>query len=199
MEPRARRTIADVDDPARKLIRQLQLAHAGELAAGYAYRGHWRSLDDSEARERIRRIEDEEWHHRRLVADMLRGLGAGPRPLREAVFWLIGRTLGALCHVCGVFLPMYGAGRLERRNIVEYEDAAVYALASGHPELVDCLLGMAEVEWEHEQYFRSVVAGHPLLRLLPLWPAPPPRERIRDGFGEERPAQQEPLVASQRG
>ncbi len=135
----ARRTIGFVVDPDKLLVAQLQLAHAGELAAGYAYRGHWRSVRDPEERERIHKIEDEEWHHRRLVAGILRDLGAKPRPVREAVFWTIGRTLGTLCHAAGWFLPMYAAGRLERRNIVEYEDAAVYARASGHPELLDCL------------------------------------------------------------
>ncbi len=186
--------------PKARLVAQLQLAHAGELAAGHAYRGHWRSLPEGEERERIRKIEDEEWHHRRLVARMLRDLGAGPRPLREAVFWLIGRTLGPLCQVAGWFLPMYGAGRLERRNIVEYEDAAVYARASGHPELIDCLLTMAEVEWDHEQYFRSKVEGHPLRRLFPLWPAPPPRARIREGFDEDgRSASRQPVPEAARG
>jgi len=100
----------------------------------------------------------------------------------------------------GWFLPRYGAGRLERRNIVECEDSAVYARASGHPELVDCLLTMAEVEWEHEQYFRSKVTGHPLLRLFPLWPAPPPRERIRGSFAEAgRAASREPVAEAVRG
>jgi hypothetical protein len=76
---------------------------------------------------------------------------------------------------------MYGAGRLERGNIVEYEVAARHAVACGHGEMVDCLLAMAEVEWEHEQYFRAKVAGHPLLRLFPLWPPPPPKSAIRAG------------------
>jgi hypothetical protein len=187
-------------DPARHLIAQLQLAHAGELAAGHAYRGHGRSLPEGEERERIRRIEDEEWHHRRLVARMLRDLGARPRPLREAVFWLIGRSLGPLCHVTGWFLPMYGAGRLERRNIIEYEDAAAYARASGHAELVDCLLTMAEVEREPEQFFRSKVTGPPLLWLFARWPAPPPRERIRQRFEEdERTASREQVAEAVRG
>src|SRR5258707_10549831 len=35
-------------------------------------------------RSRIHKIEDEEWHHRRLVAGILRDLGAKPRPVREA-------------------------------------------------------------------------------------------------------------------
>jgi demethoxyubiquinone hydroxylase (CLK1/Coq7/Cat5 family) len=199
MAARAEHTIGSVADPQARLVRQLQLAHAGELAAGYAYRGHWRSVRDPEERERIRKIEDEEWHHRRLVAAMLRDLGGRPRPLREAVFWTIGRTLGALCHVVGWFLPMYGAGRLERRNIVEYEDAAVYARASGHLELLDCLLTMAEVEWEHEQYFRARVAGHRLLRLFPLWSAPPPRERIRGNFASEARGEGGPLPEVVRG
>lgn len=41
---------------------------------------------------------------------------------------------------------MYGAGRLERGNIVEYEIAAKLAAECGHPEMIDCLLEMAEVE-----------------------------------------------------
>lgn len=187
-------------DPAARLIAQLQLAHAGELAAAHAYRGHGRSLPEGEERARIRKIEEEEWHHRRLVAQMLRDLGAGPRPLREAAFWPIGRTPGPLCHVSGWFLPMYGAGRLERRNIVEYEDAALYARASGHPELIDCLLTMAEVEWDHEQYSGGKVEGHPLRRLFPIWPAPPPRARIREPFEEEgREVSPEPVPEAVRG
>ena len=31
-----------------KLIETLQLAYSGELAAGYAYRGHWNSVSDAD-------------------------------------------------------------------------------------------------------------------------------------------------------
>jgi len=175
------------EDSRARLIAELQHAYSGELAAGHAYRGHWRSVRDAGERERIRTIEDEEWHHRRLVGEMLEGLGSGPRPLRELVFLLIGRTLGLLCHVVGWFLPMYGAGKLERRNVGEYEDAARYALGCGHPELVDCLLTMAEVEWEHEHYFRAKVEGHPWTRLFPLWPPLPAKEAIRGAGSPGRP------------
>ena len=113
---------------------------------------------------------------------MLNRIGAGPNRLREAIFFCIGRTLGALCHVSGRFLPMYGAGRLERGNIVEYEDAARYASQCDHHELIDCLLTMAEVEWEHELFFRSKVLGHPLLRMLKLWDPAPPKETIRGRY-----------------
>ena len=165
-----------------QLIHILQLAYSGERAAAYAYRGHWRSVSSPEEKERIRRIEDEEWHHRGLVGEMLRELGSSPASSREFRAVVIGRTLQALCHVSGWLLPMYGAGKLERRNIVEYENAARYAIGCGKSEFVDCLLTMAEVEWEHEQYFRAKVLSHRLGHLLPIWSAPPPKESIRRGF-----------------
>jgi demethoxyubiquinone hydroxylase (CLK1/Coq7/Cat5 family) len=169
-----------------RLIRQLQLAHAGEIAAAHAYRGHWRATADREERERIRAIEEEEWHHRAAVGEMLRGLGSGPRPAREAFFHAFGRVLGALCHLSGWLLPMYGAGWLEKRNVREYEDAAVYARDAGEPALVEPLLAMAETEWEHERYFRAKVLAHRWRRFLPVWAPPPPKESIRAPF--EKPA-----------
>src|SRR5829696_5533071 len=114
-------------DARRKLIRQLQGASSGELAAIHAYEGHWRSVSDPVQRERIRVIQSEERHHREIVQGLLRDLGAGPNRLREAIFWCIGNAIGIFCRVGGWFAPMYGAGKLERSNIVEYEDAAVYA------------------------------------------------------------------------
>jgi hypothetical protein len=113
---------------------------------------------------------------------MLSALGASPDPRREFRSVLIGRILQALCHVSGWLLPMYGAGKLERRNIVEYEDAARYAVGCGKVDFVDCLLTMAEVEWEHEQYFRAKVLSHPFGRRLPIWLAPPPKETIRSAY-----------------
>src|SRR3982751_6082174 len=107
-----------------RLVKILRLAYSGELAAAYAYRGHWRSVSDELTRTRIREIENEEWHHRRLVGEMLAQLGRKPGRIREVRAFLIGRTLGALCHVTGWLAPMYGAGKLERRNIKEYETAA---------------------------------------------------------------------------
>ena len=171
-----------------KLIAILQLAYSGELAAAYAYRGHWHSVSRLDERESIRAIEDDEWRHRKLVGEMLEGLGAQPSKAREVRAAIIGRTLGLLCHVTGWLLPMYGAGRLESRNIVEYETAARYARECGHADSIDCLLEMAEVEWDHEQYFRSRVLSHALGRRLRIWPHPPPKETIRLPFQQERPA-----------
>ena len=88
---------------------------------------------------------------------------------------------------------MYGAGKLESRNIREYETAARYARDCGSLDLIDCLLEMAEVEWDHEHYFRSCVLQHRLGRRLPIWPEPPPKESIRLSYETEKV---EPAVES---
>jgi rubrerythrin len=168
--------------PRERLVHVLRSAYSGELAAGHAYRGHWKSVRNPEERNRIRIIEAEEWHHRDLVRGLLEELGATPSQPRELLFWLIGHSIALLCRIGGWFIPMYGAGRLERWNIVEYENAAAFAVASGHERMLECLLAMAEVEWEHERYFRERVEGHRMLRVFRLWPAPPPKESIRAAY-----------------
>ena len=149
----------------QNLVRILQNAYSGELAAAFAYRGHWKSLNESPEKTNIKKIEAEEWHHRERVGRWLETLGAKPRRLREAVFWTIGRVLGVSCHLSGWFMPMYFAGRLENGNVVEYEDAAAFAKELEMTECVDDLLDMARVELEHEVFFREMVTGH---RLLPV-------------------------------
>ncbi len=166
----------------KRLINILQLAYSGERAAGYAYRGHWQSVSDPEERARIKIIEDEEWHHRELVGEMLASLNAGPRKRLEIRATLIGRSIGVLCRLSFWFVPMYGAGKLESGNIVEYETAARYARDCGKSDLIDCLLTMAEVEWEHERYFRELVLQSRWLRLFRIWPEPPAKEMIRTSF-----------------
>lgn len=147
------------------LVRILQNAYSGEIAAAFAYRGHWKSLKESREKEQIKKIEAEEWDHRRRVGEWLEKLGAKPRAAREKVFWTIGRVLGVTCHVSGWFMPMYFAGRLESQNSVEYEDAAKFAKQLQMNECVEDLLDMARVEVEHEVFFRELLTGH---RLLPV-------------------------------
>jgi rubrerythrin len=168
-----------------KLIALLQLAYSGELAAAYAYRGHWHSVRDRAERAAIENIEHEEWRHRQLVGDLLASLDARPNQRRETRAKIIGRTLQFLCHVTGWLAPMYGAGRLESRNVREYETAARYARDCGRTDMIDCLLEMAEVEWEHEFYFRARVQEHSFGRRLPEWPRPPAKEMIRVTFRQE--------------
>jgi rubrerythrin len=172
--------------PRARLIRQLQRAYSGELAAALAYAGHWRSLSNVADRSQIRRIEHEEWHHRRLVGEMLRNLGSRPQPLREVRACLIGSLLAVLCFVAGRYLPMYGAGKLESRNIGEYEDAAQHSVTCGRIDLAGCLLTMAEVEWDHEAYFRAQVESHSWRRWFPVWPPVGPKSAIRTRHSLDR-------------
>jgi demethoxyubiquinone hydroxylase (CLK1/Coq7/Cat5 family) len=155
----------DRDAHRHQLIHILQGAYSGELAAGFAYRGHWKSVKRADERAAIQKIEREEWVHRQRVGEMLECLDAAPRTLREAKLWVIGRVIGLSCHLIGRFLPMYFAGRLESGNVIEYEVAASHAGELGLKEFEADLLVMARVEKEHELFFLSVVTGH---RLLPI-------------------------------
>lgn len=154
-----------MSETARKnLIRILQNAHAGELAAAYAYRGHWKSVSNAEQKEQIKQIEAEEWHHRQCVLAWLEKLEAQPHKIREAIFGTIGRSLGLTCYVSGWFFPMYFAGRLESQNVQEYVEAASFAKELG---LADCekdMLEMSATEQIHEDFFKEIVQNHFLLR-----------------------------------
>lgn len=170
----------------------LQLAYSGELAAARAYLGHRHRLRDRTERAELATIIRDEVQHRHCLLDQLAELGAAPDPWRERKMDRVGRTISAFCRVGGWFFPMYGAGRLEAQNIREYEAAARLALVAGLRAFVGPFLEMAEVEWDHERYFRTKASSHVLWRLTPRWPAPPPRETIRASFeafaaSEERP------------
>ncbi len=153
-----------MNNPRQNLIRILQNAHAGELAAAYAYRGHWKSVRNAGVKTQIKEIEDEEWEHRKGVLAWLEKLEAKPRPLREAVFWTIGRTLGIGCYLSGWFFPMYFAGRLESQNVQEYVEAAHFAKELGMDDCVKELLEMSATEQRHEDFFKEIVQKHFLLR-----------------------------------
>jgi len=149
----------------QNLIIILQNAHAGELAAAYAYRGHWRSLRESAEKEHIKRIETEEWAHRAHVGRWLAELGAAPRRLREAFLGTLGRVLGLTCYVSGWFFPMYFAGRLESRNVQEYVTAAELAKELKMDDCAREMMEMSETEQAHEVFFRQTIAHHQLLPL----------------------------------
>jgi demethoxyubiquinone hydroxylase (CLK1/Coq7/Cat5 family) len=170
-----------------RLIELLQNAHAGELAAYHAYDGHMKSVRDAEEKAEILKIRDEEWVHRECVAVLLRELDAAPRPRRELMMKCIGLTIGLLCRIGGWLIPMHGAGKLESGNVMEYVVAARLARDAGLPAFIEPLLHMAEVEWDHEIYFRRKTVSHRLHVLLPMWTPPPPRETIRAEFLLQRP------------
>ncbi len=165
-----------------KLIHTLKNAYSGELGAINAYTGHRKSVNDPAEKQMIYRIEVEEIYHRERVGEILSALGEAPFVHQDTAMGWVGKTLGYLCSLSGWFAPMYGAGLLESRNIKEYEEAAQFALAAGHVEFLDDLLTMAEVEWEHEKFFREKCRSHFLYHWFPKWQTPPARETIREPF-----------------
>src|SRR5438876_1682310 len=144
-----------------KLIRVLQDAHAGELAAAYAYRAHWKSLRTRPAAQaEAKRIEGTEWHHRGLVFEMLVALGAPPRQGRELLMGSIGRFFGLLCSVSGFFGPMYAAGRLEAMNVDQYRTGREHASLLRLDAFASQLEAMRAEEDRHERFFGDQVRGH---------------------------------------
>jgi rubrerythrin len=156
-----------------ELVRLLQAAHSGELAAALAYRGHWKSLRDAEERSALREIEADEWSHRERVGRLLDELGGGPLRRKEVVAWLIGRTVGFLCHFTGWLMPMYMAGKVESSNVAEYLRAALQASTLGLDSFAIELQAMASKEADHERFFMLKVLSHPLTPLVQVvmpWP-----------------------------
>lgn len=160
------------------LVRILQDAHAGELAAAYAYQGHSRSLwRHPAARAEVERIEAAEWHHRRLVAALLVTLDARPRRRREWLMAATGRFFGGLCFLGGWFGPMYAAGRLEWMNVGQYEAAHDAAEQLGLVDAANELAAMTAEEERHERWFGDQCRDHwmlPLAARLFRWRPPEP-------------------------
>ena len=168
-----------------QLVFLLQLAYSGELAATRAYLGHRHSVRGSERAE-IGKIVRDEVRHRHCLLEMLGSLGAAPIDFRERKMERVGRAIALFCHFGGWFLPKNGAARLEAQNIKEYELAARLAHAAGLDHFIGPFLEMAEVEWDHENYFRRKAMQVWLWRLMPKWPIPGPRSQIRSSFEEFR-------------
>jgi len=150
----------------KRLINILQLAYSGERAAGYAYRGHWQSVSDPNEKARIKTIEDEEWHHRELVGEMLATLNAAPNKWREIRATIIGHTIGVICHLSFWFVAMYGAGKLESGNVCEYFVMMHYFHSLGIRDHDAILYEMGMKEKEHEAYFLDQIKDS---RLLPFF------------------------------
>ena len=94
----------------------------------------------------------------------------------------VGKAISLFCHLGGWFFPMYGAARLEAQNIREYELAARLAWGGEAPAMVEPLLEMAELEWDHELYFRTQAAKGFLWPFMPKWRLPSLRSDIRASF-----------------
>ena len=147
-------------DAREKLIELLQKAYSGELAAALAYNGHWKSLKDEKEIRIVQKIEYDEWLHRARIREMLFELNAEPLFLREKSFWLIGRSIGIICHFCGRFCAAFFAGILESKNVDEYGQASEYASELGLEEYFVEFIELQKTEAEHEFVLRELIKDH---------------------------------------
>ncbi|MEY2878448.1 MAG: hypothetical protein RLZZ15_828 [Verrucomicrobiota bacterium] len=141
------------------LVRLLQRAYSAERAAAFAYVGHAASLRDPVAKAAVKQIEDDEWEHRRHVLAIMRHHGVPVSRWFEAQYFLIGKLIGASCHVIGWFMPYFFAGKLESGNVCEYFVMMRYFRALGLREHDAVLYEMGMKEKEHEVYFLAQIAG----------------------------------------
>lgn len=159
-------------DAKTKLIELLQKAFSGELAAALAYNGHWKSLKNVAEIRIVKKIEEDEWRHREQVRLMLLKLNAEPLFLRDKVFYLIGRSIGIICHFCGEFCAAFFAGILERKNVDEYAQALELAKEIGLENYFDDFIEMRETEREHEIILREMIKDNwffPLFSFIFRW------------------------------
>jgi len=143
-----------------EVLRWLRRAHAGELGAALAYRGHARSVRDAGERARILRILGEELAHRAEAAALLTARGAtGDRQLARWVARL-GRIAGIACRCTGHWAPMLGAAIAEAINVGEYRRLGAAARAAGDGEALDFARRSQRLEAEHARWFAACAERH---------------------------------------
>lgn len=150
----------------RALVELLQRAYSAEKAAAFAYQGHASSLRNADEKREVRQIEADEWKHREEVLKIMRQYNVPVSRWYEGRFHIVGRVIGASCHVIGRFMPFYFAGRLESGNVCEYFRMLHRFHALGIRDHDDVLYEMGIKEKEHEVYFLERVKKH---RFLPFF------------------------------
>ncbi len=149
-----------------RLVRSLQTAYSAERAASFAYIGHAASLRNPEDVEAIRRIEQDEWDHRREVRAIMDAYQVPVSRWLEWKFWWIGRLIGLSCHLIGKFMPYFFAGKLESGNVCEYFVMMKEFRELGINRHDEALYEMGVREKEHEVYFLGMIKGASWLPLF---------------------------------
>lgn len=147
----------------KELVDLLQRAYSAEKAASFAYQGHAGSVKNPEAKKAIRKIEDDEWNHRKEVLAIMQQYDIPVSKYYEFRFHVIGKVISYSCYVIGWFMPYYFAGRLESGNVCEYFRMMHYFHSLGIKEHDKILYEMGIKEKEHEVYFLSQIKNDKLL------------------------------------
>src|SRR5688500_5142189 len=83
------------------LVRLLQRAYSAERAASFAYIRHAGAVRDPKAKTAIRRIEEDEWTHRRHVFAIMQQYGVPVSRYFETRYYIIGKLIAGSCYVIG--------------------------------------------------------------------------------------------------
>lgn len=144
------------DHPAT--LAWLRRAHAGELGAALAYRGHALSLRLPSERAAVLAILVEEIAHRREAAALLARCGGRPDLRLVRRIARVGRVAGIACRFTGHLLPMLGAALAEAINVWEYGEMA--RTAEDDVELVAFARRARATEREHARWFLGSCRRH---------------------------------------
>ena len=141
------------------LMSSLQLAYSAERAAAIAYVGHARSLRNESEREHVRSIERDEWDHRRHILAIMEEYRIPVSHWLEIKHFVIGKLIGAACHVIGRFMPYFFAGKLESGNVCQYFVMIQHFRSLGISKHDELLWEMGMKEKDHEVYFLQMVSN----------------------------------------
>ena len=144
-----------IEHPA--LIDSLRKAYSAERAACFAYIGHAGSLRNETEKLAIKRIEDDEWDHRRHVLEIMREYDIPVSKYYELKYYLIGKLIGYSCYLIGRFMPYFFAGKLESGNVCEYIVMIKHFHSLGIRKHDEILYEMGVREKEHEIHFLDVI------------------------------------------
>lgn len=148
------------------LTKLLQQAYSAEKAAAFAYIGHAKNVKTEAEEKAIKQIELDEWGHRQEVFEIMSEYDVPISKFYEFKYHVIGRTISALCHVIGRFMPFFFAGKLESGNVCEYFRMRQYFNSIGIFKHDHILYEMGIKEKEHEVYFLEQVKDD---KFLPLF------------------------------
>ena len=143
-----------------EVLRWLRRAHAGELGAAIAYRGHARSVRRPAERARLYRILAEELRHRAEAAALLAARGADCDRRLGCNVARLGRIAAISCAFTGHWAPMLGAALAEAINVGEYRHLGRAALAADDRDVADFARRSQRLEREHAEWFVAAAARH---------------------------------------
>ena len=149
-----------------KLVERLRKAYSAEKAAAFAYIGHAGSVKDNDEKAAIKRIEMDEWNHRKEVLAIMRKYEIPVSKYYEMKFHVIGKIISISCYLIGWFMPFYFAGRLESGNVCEYFLMMHNFHELGISEHDEVLYEMGITEKKHEVYFLEKLKSN---RMLPVF------------------------------